>query len=104
MSHGGRRQGSGKKAIAGKFRSTCREIVESEKVQKLFRDTAETDAHFALKLAEHGWGRPPQSLDIKVAGDSDQPIVHEVTMPGGAPLSASVAGLPASSSAIDGER
>lgn len=31
-------------------------------------EAARTDPMVALKLAEHGFGRPPQALDVKVEG------------------------------------
>ena len=101
--NGGARPGAGRKPTAVGFRQWCRDVVMRPEVLQALEERALTDTEFALKVAEHGFGRPPQALDIKVGGDSDQPIRHEVTMPGGTPLSASVAGLPTSSSAIDGE-
>ncbi len=33
-----------------------------------------------------GYGRPPQALDVKLGGDQDAPIQHEVRLPGGLAL------------------
>lgn len=43
------------------------------KVQKSIREAAEVNPEIAIKLSEHGFGRPPASL--------------ELTGPGGAPVS-----------------
>ena len=62
----GRPGKSGRRPQATGFRDWCRRIALDPKVQKAIKAEAETDPWFALKVAEHGFGRPPQSLDVKV--------------------------------------
>lgn len=50
--------------VVTNFRQICREIVLSKKVMDQIRALAEKDGAFALDVAAHGFGRPPQSLDI----------------------------------------
>ena len=64
--HGGARKGAGRKTLKFGFRKWCREVVMDKEVQEQIKAEAKTNPHFALKLAEHGFGRPPQSLDVKV--------------------------------------
>lgn len=52
------------------FRDFCRSVVSDPKVQAKIHATALANADFALRLAEHGYGRPPQALDVKVGSSS----------------------------------
>ena len=79
--HGGKRNGAGRKPTRFGFRSWCRDIVLGDDVLKGIADKAKTDPEFALRLAEHGFGRPPQSLDIK-GGAADGKTVYAVELPG----------------------
>lgn len=69
MPRGGRRENqTGRPKEATGFRAWARAVTLSEKVLACIQRKAEKDPVFALKLAEHGFGRPRQGLDIEVAG------------------------------------
>jgi len=51
------------------WRDFCRSVVSDPAVQAKIKATALESPDFALRLAEHGYGRPPQALDVKVAND-----------------------------------
>ena len=51
------------------WRDFCRKVVSDPAVQAKIKSTALENPEFALRLAEHGYGRPPQALDVKVAND-----------------------------------
>ena len=61
---------SGRKPDTTGFRSWCRSVVDRESVKTLIAAKAEADPEFALKVAEHGYGRPPQALDVHVGNDN----------------------------------
>jgi len=46
------------------FREFCRDVVSDPKVQAKIRRQALANPDFALRVAEHGFGRPPQALDV----------------------------------------
>ena len=55
----------------GEFRKWCRAVISDPKIRKALQKRAQEDTDFALKLAEHGFGRPgPQIVD-----DSDNNIL-----------------------------
>ena len=70
--NGGARPGAGRKPTAVGFRQWCRDVVMQPEVLEALAERALYDTDFALKVAEHGFGRPPQSLDVSVA-TSEQP-------------------------------
>ena len=84
MSHGGRRVGSGRKQEAAGFRQWCRHLFNDPKVRAAVRKRAKEDPEFALRIAEHGWGRPPQALDVKVGNSEESPLVvkHKLDVTG----------------------
>jgi hypothetical protein len=57
---------SGRRPQATGFRDWCRRIALDPEVQKGIEQEAKENPEFALKVAEHGFGRPPQSLDVSV--------------------------------------
>lgn len=81
---------SGRKPKAVGFRQWCRDVVMQPEVLEAMKTRAKTDTDFALKLSEHGFGRPPQALDVKVAGGS-KPLRFE--LPGSGDLPAAVTGV-----------
>ena len=58
------------------FRRWCREVSMSEKARKLVQKKVETDPDFALKVAEHGYGKAPQSLAL--SGAEGGPVKVEI--------------------------
>ena len=88
------------------WRDFCRTVVSDPRVQAKIQETALANPEFALRLAEHGYGRPPQALDVKV--NDGRAIVHRVTFggfeapPGGHPGVPDVAGVPAADLRLDG--
>lgn len=90
-----RKPGSGgahRSAKGFAFRDWCRNVATSPIVQKTIRKRAQTDAEFALKVAEHGFGRPPQSLDVNLPASKQGGLAF--VFPGGVVLSAAATGLP----------
>ena len=103
---GGRKpKGSTAKSNPG-FRGWCRAVVEQPAVRKLIEAEARTNPEFALRVAEHGYGRPPQALDVRT--NDGKPIVHQVTFgglaspAGGHPGVPALAGVPAADLRVDG--
>lgn len=80
---GGKRIGAGRPNTTGVksfgFRDWCRRVVTDPAVQALMAAQAATDPDFALKLAEHGFGRPCQA--IEVSGPSRGPIRYRAEFP-----------------------
>lgn len=91
---GGRRKGAGRKTTVTGWRQWCRDTVLSPEVQQVMLDRALKDADFALRLAEAGFGRPPQAMDLKVSGDEASPLVYKATFADGSPVSAPVEAVP----------
>ena len=52
------------KSGAAEGRAWCRKVVTSPEVMQMLEEAAKTDPAVALKLFEHGFGRPPQSLTL----------------------------------------
>ena len=52
--------------ILGIIGWVARAFFVDPEIQQNIVEAAKTDPLFALKLAEHGWGRPPQSLAVDV--------------------------------------
>ena len=94
---GGRRAGAGRKPVTAnpdfRFREWCRAVVARPEVREGIAARAETDPEFALKVAEHGFGRPPQSLDVKVGGDGTR-IDYRVQIEGGGVVAPAATGVP----------
>ncbi len=80
----GKKGRSGRKSFVTGFREFCRGVVMDPDLQEKMKKRAQEDMDYALKLAEHGFGRPPQALDLKVAGDNLAPLALQVTMIEGA--------------------
>ena len=51
-------------AKAKAFRDFCRDVISDKIVLDLLRKTARVDPVFALRLAEHGIGRPYQAVHV----------------------------------------
>lgn len=49
------------------FRSFCRSVVSNPEVQAAIAEAALKNPEFALRVAEHGYGRPPQALDVRTS-------------------------------------
>ena len=63
--NGGRRPGSGRPRVEFRWRRWAREAFSKHpEIQQNLIEAAKVDPNIALKLAEHGWGRPPQSLTV----------------------------------------
>jgi hypothetical protein len=71
---GGKRPGAGRKPLRKGWQEFCREVVRDKKVQAKIKAAAEADPQFALKLAEHGFGRPSQALQISHGTIEDKPL------------------------------
>jgi hypothetical protein len=96
------RNGGRKRNDSGfQFRAWCRDLIAEPKVRAAVAKRARTDPDFALRVAEHGFGRPPQSLDVKV-GTGKGTIRHTVTVAGGGALPPGAAGVPAAAHVLDG--
>ena len=54
----------GRKRIVKGFRGWCRKVVEDPKVRAAMERAALESPEFALKIAEHGYGRPPQAKNL----------------------------------------
>lgn len=65
--HGGRRNID--PTVVG-FRQFCRDVISNPKVKAKIEAAALRNPEFALRLAEHGYGRPPQALDVRL-GNAD---------------------------------
>ena len=89
---GGPRPGSGRKPKNGAWREFCRKLALSPAVKKLIRTEAERDPAFALKVCEHAFGRPYQSLELKGEVQHTQNVVYVARFEDGDPLFTS--GLP----------
>jgi len=64
MPRGGKRDGAGRPREVVAFREFCRTVVSDPAVQRKIKETAKKNPDFALRVAEHGFGRPPQALDV----------------------------------------
>jgi hypothetical protein len=63
------------------FRAWCRAVVERPEVRAALERYALENPEFALRLAEHGFGRPPQALDVRqCAIDDGRPIEYVVRL------------------------
>ena len=58
----------GRPRIQTDFRQRCRDIVLSPKVWKGIAARARRDPEFAMRVAEHGFGRPTQAVSLDQAG------------------------------------
>ena len=80
--HGGARAGAGRKSLKFGFREWCRKIVMDKEVQAEIMRECRCDPNFALKVAEHGFGRPGQALDVNVTNQKDERriVLHDGTV------------------------
>lgn len=60
--HGGRRKNTDPVVVG--FREFCRNVVSHPEVKAKIEAAARANPEFALRVAEHGYGRPPQALDV----------------------------------------
>lgn len=63
----GPRPGNPGNTLAVGFRQWCRDVVGKPEVRKAIEDRCLTDPEFALRVCDHGYGRPPQALDVRTA-------------------------------------
>ena len=100
MPSGGSRPGAGRPNVRGWFKGWCRAVLEDEAVRECMFREAQTNPDFALKVAEHAFGRPSQSHDVTTR--TDGPVEYVVTFAGGAGAAAA-ADLPDADVGLDGE-
>lgn len=82
------------------FRCLCEDpAMRSEVADIIHREVAMGCLTNFWKAIEHGYGKPPAAVDVKVSGNDDAPVVYEVRLAGGEILAPSVAKLPTSSTA-----
>ena len=77
------------------WREACRDIATSDKVLKLVKAAAESDPVFALRVAEHGFGRPFQAVHVKGRLDHEHTQIRTVELQDGNAAFAETPGLPA---------
>lgn len=77
-----------------RFREFCREVCADPVVQAKIQEAARENPEFALRVAEHGFGRPPQSLAITGSLEVGDGVRHVVVLPGGFALPAAATGVP----------
>ncbi len=93
---GGRRPGAGRKREAKGGRAWARTVADNYRERAIraleVLETLDPDKFLARYFAfyEHGYGRPPQALDIS----SDQPIQFVAHFADGAPVSAPAEAVP----------
>lgn len=108
--NGGRREGAGRPRGSGlakvgsyAFRRDARRLTalyagRADIALKALGDKAQEnpEAFLAawLKVAEHGFGRPPQHLSLEHTGDGGGPVEYRVVVEGGAALPAAATGIP----------
>ena len=97
---GGRPKGTVK--VAG-TRAWFRNIVENPElraqVESVIREAVlKGDLTDYWKAVEHGFGRPPQALDVKVGPGEGGPLVFEVQLDDGSPAFATPESLPTEAS------
>lgn len=64
MPRGGKRTGAGRpKEVLG-WRDFCRSVIGDPRIQAAIKARALRNPDFALRVAEQGYGRPPQALDV----------------------------------------
>lgn len=91
--HGGRRPGAGRKCLPSTWREWCRAVVNDPAVRKAILERAKRDPEFALRVADHGFGRPPQALGVTVSGDAKKPLVYQAVFADGGVAAASAVAL-----------
>ncbi len=107
MPSGGKRAGAGRKVgVSGTrawFRALCERPTLKKKVEEIIlAEVKKGDLTNFWKAIEHGFGRPPQALDVKIGGDQEAPLVFDIRLADGTPLPSAVAELPTSSSSEHG--
>jgi len=86
---------SGRKPERTGWREWCRSIVLDPEVQSNIAAEAKRNPELALKLAEHGFGRPSQALDLNVnPRDSTDEIYRAEFAEGPAVHPSAAEGLP----------
>lgn len=91
----GKKGRSGRKPEATGYRAWCRSVADRPEIRAKILARALEDPDFALRLAEHGYGRPPQALDVRLEGDSDSPLCYRALPEGGDAHTAPALGIPA---------
>lgn len=81
--NGGRRPGSGRKPISIGLRDKARIealrlLPEALKAIEADLKAGRTDSYF--KLIEHGYGRPPQAVDVSLGGGDGLPLAVAVRL------------------------
>lgn len=76
------------------FREFCRKVINEPEVLERLRQEALTNPMFALKLAEHGIGRPFQALHIKADVETTDHRIREVQLHDGSPAFTETPGVP----------
>ena len=104
MAHGGKRPGSGPEVKIAGTRKWFRDIVENpdlrSRVEKIIQaEVAQGQLENWWKAVEHGFGRPPQALDIRTP-PGQGPLVYLVAHEGDAAATAAT-GLPDPTEAQD---
>ncbi len=85
------------------YRQWCRDVVLDETVLAKLKARAQEDADFALRLAEHGFGRAPQALQVSLESHEKKEFIYRVEIAGVGAVPPSVAGLPDARALVDGE-
>lgn len=98
---GGKGSGpSGKIHVTG-FRQRMRDVALLPEVLQGIIDRAKEDPEFALKCAEHGFGRPPQAMDIRATNvGPEQQLVYRASLEGGYAIPSEATGIPATDDAL----
>jgi len=78
VAKGGKRAGAGRKPSATSFRQWCKDVWADPVVQENLLARAKESPEFALKIAEHGFGRPPQALQI--SGEVSHNVHREIVI------------------------
>jgi hypothetical protein len=92
---GGKGSGNkGKPHVTG-YRQKMRDITLLPEVLEGIVARAKLDPEFALKCAEHGFGRAPQALDIRAANvDPGQQLAYRASLEGGYAIPSEATGIP----------
>ena len=101
---GGKGSGRGGKPNATGFRQKMRDLALDPDVIESIIARAKVDPEFALKCAEHGFGRAPQALDIRASNvDPAQQLIYRASLEGGYAIPAEATGIPTAHDAQPGE-
>lgn len=100
---GGPGSGSRTGPKATGFRQKMRDIALLPTVLDKILKHAQEDPEFALRVAEHGFGRPPQALDIRASNvDPNEQLAYRASLEGegGDLIPAEATGVPAPNDAL----